>query len=458
MITSQAVEQAYAWNVEVQVNPTLSITANNNPIATHEAAQSSVTENISGSSVAINEEELTRCNSAPTQFNTKDWDRELTAPEEPAQRGCASQLLRLLKEKLQQEEFNDKGSGKANVINQYHPEPIGTPRIPPMPKGVPIVTFKRTPRIQMNTIRKIEDSPSTTGFNDQYYITIDLNTAGAQATVTSVGQPRAAYWPSEINFDRTGLNLAAQETITSTARNGFNDNTTIVYDKPIVSTGIKRPRNSTPKNIPSHTSKNMIRFAGQIIDGEVLRQQQIYPGDSRSLLRSNIQQERRCIGPALGVPVGKIPTNPWCAPQNEEQRQLFAAILSGKMKVGLLKATDGRVIMRRRGFVLLQPDKLGWRCGMCLLDHPRKYNQWDSWTGHGVHQVDILDEFSNGFIMICPDCDRNPNSPKLLDDCIEAIITCIRHWEDVGKGVIMEVLPPRQDCLCNRMPAKNLQR
>ncbi|KAJ8686302.1 hypothetical protein QAD02_022096 [Eretmocerus hayati] len=51
------------------------------------------------------------------------------------------------------------------------------------------------------------------------------------------------------------------------------------------------------------------------------------------------------------------------------------------MRVCLLETKDGQVIMRWRVFVLLQPDKLGWRCGICVLDYPSKYNQWDGWTG-----------------------------------------------------------------------------
>ncbi|KAJ8676994.1 hypothetical protein QAD02_012781 [Eretmocerus hayati] len=179
--------------------------------------------------------------------------------------------------------------------------------------------------------------------------------------------------------------------------------------------------------------------------------------DSRSLFTAAIRQNRQCSGPAVGVPVGKIPTNPWFAPKSKDQKKLLLGIITGVYRMGVLKSKDGRIIIRKKGFVLLQSDRLGWRCGECNLDHPGKYNEWDGWTGHEVHQVGILDNFTGYFDMICPDCGRNPLRTKHLDNCIDAIVTYARHWKDVNQGVIMEVVPLRVDCLCSRLTAGNLQ-
>ncbi|KAJ8672686.1 hypothetical protein QAD02_003946 [Eretmocerus hayati] len=49
--------------------------------------------------------------------------------------------------------------------------------------------------------------------------------------------------------------------------------------------------------------------------------------------------------------------------------------------------------------------------------------------------------------MICADWGCNPLSTKGLDDCLNAIITCARHWTDINGGVTMEVIPVRAGCL-----------
>ncbi|KAJ8686185.1 hypothetical protein QAD02_021979 [Eretmocerus hayati] len=408
------------------------------PSTTNPIQEETSSVTVDGKNLAVPSERETR--PGPGNFDAETWQEEIKAAEELAQRGFAGKLLFLLKEKIRkdretagtssvlEEEVrsaprkfdigdwqNEQNAAKelaqqglanklllllreksqqdqeaANLAREYIPAPIGTPQLPPMPMGVPIRTYLSSTHMQV---------PEAAMIIDQH-------------------EP---------------LDLTAHQTdsiVKTTARMGPARTATSTYTGPISATGLKR-RYDDVSNEPS---------------GD----QQV-----RSLFTSTVIRERRCFGPALGVPVGKIPTNPWVAPQTEAQRRLLEAILTGTLKIGLLKANDGRIIMRRKGFIWLQPDNSGWRCGACNLTYPKKYNNWLGWIGHEIHQVGILDEFARkGFIIICPDCGRNPVSPMNFDDCIDAVLTCARHWDDINSNVIMEVIPVRSDCLCNRPPAR----
>ncbi|KAJ8669547.1 hypothetical protein QAD02_000806 [Eretmocerus hayati] len=364
--------------------------------------------------------EGTQLRSAPRRSKKIEWNNELQAAEELAKRGYASQLLEILKKNS---EPNHAANTTTTIVSGYQPEPVGTPRLPPM-IGVPIRTFLHQAAIPISTRDQ--------GMDIQVY---EDHHFGNQAD----------SMPVDLSLNQGGASF------TTTAKMGTETITTNSYNRPVIS-GVKRAFKSATNPI----------FVNKFAEFDQLRnsteEQHIWINQNPRSLFTATTRNKKCVGPAIGVPVGKIPTNPWVAPQNEEQRKLLSALLTNKLKVGLLKAKDGRVIMRRKGLIVLQPDRLGWRCGACILRYPEKYNAWAGWIGHEIHQVGILDEFqNNGFTMICPDCGRNPASPTVLDDCTDSILTCICHWEDVSNGIIMESIPLRVDCLCSWMTAKELK-
>ncbi|KAJ8665714.1 hypothetical protein QAD02_007376 [Eretmocerus hayati] len=247
-----------------------------------------------------------------------------------------------------------------------------------------------------------------------------------------------------------GLSFNRSCTSTVTAGQGSATTTTLTYQTPITTSMVKRSRVEMPTQYGFELTDYMDN-TGQFSSRRVAMN---FENRTRSVFTSTTR-DFRCIGPAVGVFVDKISTNPLFAPQSENQKKLFEVLMTKNLKIGLLKSEDGRVIMNETGSVLLQPDRLGWRCGNCCLKHPEKYNKWQGWMVHEVNQVGILDEYP--VVMICADCGNNALSPYNLDNCVDAVITCARHWEDVNKGVIMEVLPICVDCLCSQMTAQKLQ-
>ncbi|KAJ8688652.1 hypothetical protein QAD02_024447 [Eretmocerus hayati] len=163
-----------------------------------------------------------------------------------------------------------------------------------------------------------------------------------------------------------------------------------------------------------------------------------------------------CMGsPAVGITVGIIPTEPLYVPQDELELKLLLAMTSGRrFQLGSLHDARNRVVMRKRGIVLIQPDRMGWRCLGCRIENKEKYNSWTGWMVHDIHQVGVLDEFGP---MICVDCGRNALFTSNFDDAIEAFIACKRMWRYVNEGKIIEVFPVRVDCLCRHVPPEVLQ-
>ncbi|KAJ8685639.1 hypothetical protein QAD02_021432 [Eretmocerus hayati] len=427
---ARVIKQANTWatGVEVPLGPTASTAAVDNSTETG-SSSGSIVQRLS--LIGDKEEHL---RSAPGRVGDDELDKELEAGKELAQRGYASKILDLLKQKCEQEEAAKTATqlgcsdNRPIITTQYRPEPIGTPRVPPIPLGVPLHTFRSQ--------QKVPATMTNQGVNN--------SSAGDYNFNNPVDRQ-----PLDLSFKKLGTSL------TSTAGMYANTNLVNIYDKLVSTYDIDRPNRSHDSAMNPSPVKEFIEEPNR---RGVIDELQIWMDQgSRSLFTSTIIEERRCVGPALGVRVGKILVNPWVSPQNDDQRKLLADILAGELKVGLLKSRDGRIIMRRKGLVMLQSDRLGCRCGGCVLRFPEKYDAWLGWIGHEIHQVGILDEFQKGFIMICPDCGLNPASPTVLDNCTDAILTCIRHWDDVNKGVIMEAVPLRVDCLCNRMFAKKMQ-
>ncbi|KAJ8677426.1 hypothetical protein QAD02_013213 [Eretmocerus hayati] len=320
--------------------------------------------------------------SATRRFEEKEWTYELQAAEELAERGYASQLSGILKHKNNQEQAAGS-TAKSTAASRYQPKPVGTPRLRPIPIGVPIRTFLRQPMMPFSTMGQVDCEPWK----------LSMNQGGASCTIT--------------------------------AKINANTNSTNSYNRPITS-GIKRSFNPAMNPIFKNKFTEFDQRRNNTEEQHIWINQ-----NSRSLFTATTTRNKRCVGPADGVPVGKIPTNPWVAPQNNDQRRFLSAILDGKLKIGLLKARDGR---------------------------PEKYNAWIGWIGHEVLQIGVLDEFQkSGFVIICSDCGQNPVSPTVLDDCTDAIITCIRHWDDVSNGTIMKTIPMRVDCFCSWMSAKKLK-
>ncbi|KAJ8685813.1 hypothetical protein QAD02_021606 [Eretmocerus hayati] len=354
-----------------------------------------------------------------------------------AQRGCAYQLLNLPKAQLKADEevsedaFGNSSQSGSNIDEpsrggKYQLEPIGTPRIPPMPNSVPLSNFLHV-----------------------------RSKASSTRTMYASAIPPPSAYSGNLQYQSIDLSLAGTDTIiTATANIGINTATTDLHKQPMLTTGIKRSSSSVLDPNRAARINSNIDSIGSINDLQLSRNRLDNP---RSLFTAAVRQNRQCAGPALGVPVGKIPTNPWFAPKCMDQRKLLMGIITGEYRMGVLKSKDGRIIKRKKGFVSLQPDRLRWRCGACCLKHPKKYNRWDGWTGHKIHQVGILDCFTGYFNMVCPDCGGNPLRVKHLDNCQDAIITCARHWKDVNQGTIMEVVPLRQVCLCSLPLAGDFQ-
>ncbi|KAJ8675248.1 hypothetical protein QAD02_011034 [Eretmocerus hayati] len=110
--------------------------------------------------------------------------------------------------------------------------------------------------------------------------------------------------------------------------------------------------------------------------------------------------------------------------------------------------------MRKRGIVIIQPDRMGWKYLTCRIENKEKYNQWGGWIIDDVHQVGVLNKFPP---MICMDYGRNAQSTFNSDDAINAFIACKRMWKYVNQEKIIEVFPVRVDCLCSHVPPEVLQ-
>ncbi|KAJ8678476.1 hypothetical protein QAD02_014263 [Eretmocerus hayati] len=384
--------------------------------------------------------------SAPRKFDAGDWREELEAAKELARQGLASNLLVLLKEKLQQNQDaanrvqsseyvpipigtpqqnqGTRSYARTSGIMEYVPTPIGTAPIPSMPKGIPIRAYLY---------------PSTTA------------PAAPGNAIPLLALPRPTMMMDQYKpLDSTSV--PTNSLVTATAPMEFGAKTTSTYTRPLTATGIKRRYDTM--------SGPAVATATEATTYNTINGRQLYSSEesgTRSLFAASLIRREQCVGPALGVPVGKIPVNPLMAPENELQGKLFEAIMTGKYKIGLLKTTDGKIIMRKKGAVVLQPDRQGWRCGACVLKFPKKYNNWKGWVVHEVHQVGVSDEFLGNFLMLCVDCGRCPLRTENLDDCPDAITVCARHWGDIDNGIIMEVIPIRVDCRCSQQSAGNLQ-
>ncbi|KAJ8686098.1 hypothetical protein QAD02_021892 [Eretmocerus hayati] len=127
---------------------------------------------------------------------------------------------------------------------------------------------------------------------------------------------------------------------------------------------------------------------------------------------------------------------------------------TGKIEIGAIYDIHGRLIMRKRGVVVIPPNRREWRCGWCFEEDEHRYNNWDNWIPHEIHQVGALSRFVP---MICPDCGRDPLLTFNLDDCVEAIVAWKRSQKDINAGKIAEVVPIRGDCLCNYLSTEELR-
>ncbi|KAJ8677750.1 hypothetical protein QAD02_013537 [Eretmocerus hayati] len=274
--------------------------------------------------------------SAPREFQAGDWHDESEAAKELAQQGLASNLLFLLKEKLQQNQVaasraqasgvkeyvpipigtsqQNRGAtsyAQTSETREYVPAPIVTPPIPPMPKGIPI---------------RGHLYPSTTA------------PGGA---IPSLAPPGPGMIMDQYNPLKSTL-VSTNSLVNTTAPMKFGAKTTSTYTRPITVTGVKRRYDTMSSTaVAAATRTNIYNTTSG---------QQLYcqGSNTRSLFAASLVRRGRCVGPALGVPVGKISVNPLMAPQNELQGELFEAIMTGKYKIGLLKTTDGKIIMRKK--------------------------------------------------------------------------------------------------------------
>ncbi|KAJ8671032.1 hypothetical protein QAD02_002291 [Eretmocerus hayati] len=177
--------------------------------------------------------------------------------------------------------------------------------------------------------------------------------------------PPSAY-SGNLQYQSIDLSLTGTDTITTTTANiGMNTATTDLLKQTISTAGIKRSCSSVlDPTIAARITSN-IDSIGSINDLQLSRNQLDNP---RSLFTAAVRQNRQCAGPASGVPVGKIPTNPWFAPKCLDQMKLLMSIITGEYRIGVSKSKDGRIIIREKGFGFVQPDRLGWRCGTCCLN------------------------------------------------------------------------------------------
>ncbi|KAJ8671950.1 hypothetical protein QAD02_003209 [Eretmocerus hayati] len=132
-------------------------------------------------------EEGTQLWSAPKRSKEIEWDDELQAAQELATRGYASRLLEILKKENEPEQAANT-TARPTIVSGYQPEPVGTPRLPPMPIGVPIYNSFRQNAIQISAINQ--------GIGNQVYqdhrlernpkpIDLSLNQGGASFTTTA---------------------------------------------------------------------------------------------------------------------------------------------------------------------------------------------------------------------------------------------------------------------------------
>ncbi|KAJ8684969.1 hypothetical protein QAD02_020762 [Eretmocerus hayati] len=354
-------------------------------------------------------QEIDNQRSSPKEVFNGDWAKEIAAADELAKRGYANQPLTLLKEKLAEQE-KAAGTNSSVEYSQFS-------------LNLEEYSSKATGNLQAAP-KKLDDD----------HWARRLPVAGSL---------------TEEDRGKTFFALPKGQEIIDDDITGQISRELPRLD-PIGTPKIPPMPGATPIKFLPSPKMNIQNALGSMIMPESNISQN-YPLN----LSFNKTRDLRFIGPAVGVPVGRIPTNPLFAPQTETQKRLLEALITKELKIGLLKANDGRVIMRKSGVVLLQPDRLGWHCGLCILKYPGKYNQWQGWMVHEIHQVGILDEYS--VIMICDDCGLNPLSPSNLGGCVDAVITCARNWGDINDGILMEVLPVRVDCLCSQLTAKDLQ-
>ncbi|KAJ8678576.1 hypothetical protein QAD02_014363 [Eretmocerus hayati] len=113
-------------------------------------------------------------------------------------------------------------------------------------------------------------------------------------------------------------------------------------------------------------------------------------------------QPQPCLGsPAVGIKVGFIPENPLFAPQDQLEKELFPAWRAEKSyQVGEIRDSRNRLIVKRTGIVMIQPNRLGWRCEYCFLKDNKKYGGWKGWPVHLMCQIGALEDFE---IMRCID-------------------------------------------------------
>ncbi|KAJ8665710.1 hypothetical protein QAD02_007372 [Eretmocerus hayati] len=167
-------------------------------------------------------------------------------------------------------------------------------------------------------------------------------------------------------------------------------------------------------------------------------------------------QPQPCLGsPAVGIKVGFIPETPLFAPQDQLERELFQALRTGKpYQIGEIRDSRNRLIVKRTGIIMIQPNRLGWRCEYCFLEDNQKYGGWKGWPVHEMCQIGALEDFE---IMRCIDCGRDPLRTSGLDGPADAIVTCKREWGNINKGKIVEMLTAaRAGCLCNQISSEML--
>ncbi|KAJ8678338.1 hypothetical protein QAD02_014125 [Eretmocerus hayati] len=161
-----------------------------------------------------------------------------------------------------------------------------------------------------------------------------------------------------------------------------------------------------------------------------------------------------CLGStAVGIRFGVLLAEPLTL-RDPTNRELVTAMKTGKISVGLIYDICGRLIVRKRGVTVIPPDRRGWRCSWCFEEDEDRYNGWDGWAAHVIHQVGVLSRF---IPMICPDCGRDPLITFNLDDCVEAVVAWKRNQTNISAGRIAEVTPIRGDCICNYLSAEELQ-
>ncbi|KAJ8676993.1 hypothetical protein QAD02_012780 [Eretmocerus hayati] len=200
--TTQAINEACTWLIAAPPTTTSEQSASGilattktflsaPPTTTPESSASGVSTTTktflyeSKESTSSAETQVGKSSNSSTNF----WGKEWAAVEELAKHGLANQLLTLLKKKLQADEEAAAERTKRTILNperQYEPEPIGTPRIPPMPLGVPLYTFLRPDQqepLPLNYQLNIHDAPMI--LNPVPTNTIVTTTANANQNITT---------------------------------------------------------------------------------------------------------------------------------------------------------------------------------------------------------------------------------------------------------------------------------